>query len=107
MLTGFGEKKDRKYILESIVAPNAQIADGFQTVMVTMKNGDIQAGVIKSETDTALTLQMPDAPAVSLKKEDIKLRENAPSGMLPNLGELLTKREIRDIVEYVATLKAP
>jgi quinoprotein glucose dehydrogenase len=108
-LTGIGARKDRKYLLESIVAPNAQIAEGFQTIMVTLKNGDLQAGVIKSETEKELALQMPipDAPVVTVAKADIKLRENAPSGMLPNLGELLTKREIRDIVEYVASLTEP
>ena len=108
-LTGIGSRKDRRYLLEAIVAPNAQIAEGFQTIMVTLKNGDLQAGVIKAETDKELTLQMPipNAPEVTVAKADIKLRENAPSGMLPNLGELLTKREIRDLVEYVAGLTEP
>lgn len=106
-LTGIAQKKDRKYLLEAIILPNAQIADGFQSVMVTMKSGELQAGVIKSETDTELTLQMPvpGAPAIKVAKADIKARENAPSGMPPGLGDLLTKRELRDIVEYVASLK--
>ena len=91
-LTTIASRKDRRYILESIVAPNAQIADGFQTVMVTMKNGEIQAGVIKGESDSELILQMPEAAPVKIAKSEIKSRENAPSGMLPNLGELMTKR---------------
>ena len=48
---------------------------------------------------------MPGAATVNVKKADIKQRDNAPSGMLPNLGDLLTKREIRDLVEYVASLR--
>ena len=40
-----------------------------------------------------------------MKAADIAKRDTAPSGMIPNLGDLLTKREIRDIVEYVSTLK--
>ncbi len=108
-LTGIASRKDRKYLLESIIAPNAQIAEGFQMVMITKKNGEVQAGLVKSETDTAITLQIPapGVPPTVVAKADIKSRENAPSGMLPNLGELLTKREIRDIVEYVASLKNP
>jgi quinoprotein glucose dehydrogenase len=106
-LTGIGAKKDRRYLLESIVLPNAAIADGFQSVMVTLKDGSIQAGVVKAETDRELTLQMPvpDAPAIKVAKAEIKSRENAPSGMIPGLGDLLTKREIRDLVEYVASLR--
>ncbi len=104
-LTGFGAKKDRAYSLESIVLPNAKTAEGFQTVVVTMKNGDIQAGVIKSEDAAQLVLQMPGTPAVTVKKAEIKSRDAAPSGMPPNMGDLLSKREIRDLVEFLASLK--
>jgi quinoprotein glucose dehydrogenase len=106
-LTGIGAKKDRAFFLESIVLPNATIADGFQLVIATMKNGDIQAGFLKSETDAELVLQPPGTAPVTLKKADIKSREIAPSGMPPNLGDLLTKREIRDLVEYLTTLTEP
>jgi hypothetical protein len=36
---------------------------------------------------------------------NITKRENAPSGMIPNLGDLLSRRELRDIIEYVSSLK--
>ncbi len=104
-LTGIGPKHDRAYFLESIILPNARIADGFQTLVVTMKNGDLQAGMVKSENATELVLQMPGAQPVALKKTEIKARDTAPSGMPPNLGDLLTKREIRDLVEFLASLK--
>jgi quinoprotein glucose dehydrogenase len=106
-LTTVAAKKDRRYILESIVNPNAQIAEGFQTIMVTLANGDIKAGIVKAETAGTITLQMPApgaAPEV-VKKAEIKSRENAPSGMPPGLGELLSKRDLRDLVEYVSGLK--
>jgi quinoprotein glucose dehydrogenase len=106
-LTKVAAQKDRRYLLESIVNPNGQIADGFQNVMFTMNNGDIKAGIVKAETTDALTIQMPAPGAApeTIKKADIKSRENAPSGMPPGLGELLSKRDLRDIVEFVAGLK--
>ena len=106
-MTGIASKKDRRYLLESIVNPNAQIAEGFQSVIVTLKNGEMQMGVPREETATELTLQMtaPGLPPVTLKKNEIQARENGPSGMPPGMGELLTRRELRDILEYVASLK--
>ena len=104
-LSEIGSKKDRAYILESIIVPNAKIAETFQMLMVIMKNGDIQAGLVTSENDHDLVLQMPGTASVTLKKSDIKTREMAPSGMPPNMADMLTKREIRDLVEYVASLK--
>lgn len=106
-LTKVASQKDRQYLLESIVNPNAQTASGFQSVMFTMNNGDIKAGIVKAESGDTLTIQMP-APGVApetIKKADIKTRENAPSGMPPGLGELLSKRDLRDIVEFLAGLK--
>lgn len=105
-LDGLAAHKDRRYILESIVNVNAAIADGFQMVVLSMKDGNTLAGFLKKETDAELTIQVPGEPqSKNVKKTDIKQRDTAPSGMLPNLADLLTKRELRDIVEYCATLK--
>jgi quinoprotein glucose dehydrogenase len=103
-LTGVATRKDRNYFLESIIVPNAQIAEGFRMLVLSMKNGDIQAGMVKKETDQEMVLQLPGAPAVTVKKADIVKTDSAPSGMPPNLSELITKREIRDIVEYLSSL---
>ncbi len=107
-LTDIAAKKDRRYLLEAIVNPNATIADGFQSVMVTMKSGDVQMGVVKEETADTLAIQMPSpgAPLVTLKKAGIATREaSAASGMPPGMGDMLSRRDLRDIVEYVSTLK--
>jgi quinoprotein glucose dehydrogenase len=106
-LTQVGKRADRNYILESIVDPNAKIAHGFDAVICTMTSGDIKAGLLKRETSKALILQppIPGAPEEPVIKVDIKKREAAPSGMPPGLGDLLTYRELRDVVEFVANLK--
>ncbi len=104
-LTGFASNHDRAYILESIVNVNAKIAPNFQMVILTMKDGSVKAGTLKSEENGVLTLANPGMPAEQVKAADVTKRDNAPSGMIPNLGDLLTKRELRDIVEYVSTLK--
>ncbi len=106
-LSKIAATKDRAFILESIIAPNAKIAEGFQTILVTLKSGDVQAGIIKAETADEITLlmPMPDAKPVKVKKADIKSRENAPSGMPPGLDQLLSKSDLRDLVEYVSSLK--
>ncbi len=104
-LSGFAGNHDRAYILESIVNVNAKIAPGFQMVILTMKDGSVKAGTLKSDEKGVLTIQNPGTPAESVKAGDIARRDNAPSGMIPNLGDLLTLRELRDIVEYVSTRK--
>ena len=104
-LDGIAAKRDRRYLLESIVNPSAQFAEGFRMVVCTMKDGTIKAGAIKAETADSLTLQNLNEDPVTLKRQDIAQQDQAPSGMMPGLGELLTPGELRDIIEYCATLK--
>lgn len=105
VLDGIAKTKDRRFLLESIVNVNATIADGFQMVVLTLKDGNVVAGYLKKETDEDLTIQAPSEQPRVVKKADVKQRDTAPSGMLPNLADFLTKRELRDIIEYCATLK--
>ncbi len=104
-LTGLGEKMGREYLLQSLLYPNASIAQGFESVLVTLKNGTTYAGVIKSETDTELEVNSPEDGLLKLKKAEITAREKGLSGMPDGFGGVLTKQEIRNLVEFLATSK--
>ncbi len=104
-LAGAGAKYPRDYILESIVKPNAHIAPGFDTIVLTLKSGGAAAGIVASETADTLTLRNTDNKLIEVKKSDIAKREGAPSGMPEIYGAILTKVQLRDVVEYVASLK--
>ncbi len=104
-LADIGARYPREYLLESIVKPNAHIAPGFDTIVVTLKSGGVAAGIVASETADTLTLRNTDNKLVDVKKSDIAKREGAPSGMPEIYGALLTKSELRDVVEYMASLR--
>ncbi len=104
-LTGIASKRDRAYFLESIVTPNAQIAPGFESVLVTKNNGQQVAGIVRSETATDLVIISPEDGMVTVKKADVKSREKSPSGMLEGVADAIGARDLRDVIEYLATLK--
>ncbi len=104
-LAGLVAKKGREYALESIVLPNRVIAQGFESLLVVMKNGQSFAGLVKGETGEELTLNSPEDGILKLKKADIAKRTPALSPMPETLTEVLTKREIRDLVEFLSTAK--
>jgi len=104
-LTGLIAKQDRAYLLQSIVHPNANIAAGFENVLVTLKNDTTYAGVIKSDTDTELEINSPEDGLLKLKKSDIKAREKGLSGMPEGFGDQLTRQDLRNLVEFIAGLK--
>lgn len=104
-LTGMITRHPREYILESLLYPNKKIAQGFDNVLVVLKNGTAYAGVIKSETGEELELNSPEDGLLKLKKADITSREKGLSGMPEGFGSILTRQEIRDLVEYISTRK--
>ena len=104
-LTGIGSRQTREYLLDAIVYPNKQIAPGFENLIVTLNNGTAYAGLLKGENDTELELNSPEDGLMKLKKADIKSRERGLSAMPEEFRQILTKRELRDLVEFLSTVK--
>ena len=104
-LAGIGGKQKRDYLLESIVLPDKQIAKGFDTVVLELKKGTTVTGVFKSETADEVKLVTPEGKALTVKKSDIEERRRGKSAMPEDLVQKLTKRDLRDLVEFLAGLK--
>jgi quinoprotein glucose dehydrogenase len=100
-----GATQTREYLLESIVYPNKHIATGFESLLVTMNNGAIYGGLLKGESDTELELNSPEDGLLKLKKADLKERKGGLSGMPEELRQVLTKQDLRNLVEFLSSLK--
>lgn len=104
-LTGIGSRHPRDYFLESILYPNRQIATGFESLLVTLKDGSSFAGILKSETQESLVINSPEDGLITVKKAEVVKRDRGLSPMPEELGTILSKRELRDLVEFLATLR--
>ena len=104
-MTGLTAKHGREFLLESIVFPNKSIAAGFESSLITMKNGIEYAGLVKSESATELEFSSPEDGLLKLKKADIAERRRGLSAMPEELVTLLTHRELRDLIEFLASEK--
>ncbi|MBL9172581.1 MAG: c-type cytochrome, partial [Verrucomicrobiales bacterium] len=109
-LTGIGGRRDRPYLLESLVMPNARMAPGFESVVLTLQDGSSLAGTLKRESDAALELDVLDpdtgeARQRILPKASVVSRERGVSAMPDGLAAQLSPFEVRDLVEYLAGLK--
>lgn len=103
-LTTIGSTLSREQILQAMIEPSARIAPGYGTVILKLKGGQEVVGVLTKETESELTITTSDAEPLIIAVGRIEKRENIPSSM-PLMGSVLSKREIRDIVEYLSGLK--
>ncbi|HEY3788097.1 MAG TPA: c-type cytochrome, partial [Urbifossiella sp.] len=99
--------KDRRYLLESIVLPSAHIAKGFETAVFTLADGRVLSGVVKEETKKQVKIVTAEAKELVIPVEDIESRRTGPSAMPDDLQKKLSRRELRDLVEFLASLKEP
>jgi quinoprotein glucose dehydrogenase len=104
-LTGIGAKQTREYLLESIVDPSRQIAKGFETVVLGLRNGTVVSGVLKEENAREIRLMTPEAQSILVAKDEIEDRQSGKSAMPEDLIKHLSKRELRNLIEFLAGLK--
>lgn len=106
-LDGIGGSRDVRYLLESIVLPNARVADGFQTTIVVTDEGRAVSGIVVAEDEEQLALRTADGELVHIPVASIDDRVAGPSSMPADLAEKLSRRELRDLVAWLATLRDP
>jgi quinoprotein glucose dehydrogenase len=104
-LGDIGKRTSREYILESMVAPNHKIAAGFETLIIKLTDGKTHVGIKKGESETEIELLCPPDLRVKLAKAKIASTKTGPSSMPEDLVKLLTKRDVRNLVEFMAQQK--
>ena len=97
-------EKTRDFFLESLLLPSAKIAPGFGTVTLSLSDGRTVSGVLSAEDKKALTMLYPDGKKEVIPVGDVERRSAATSPM-PAVDQSLTPREVRDLIEYLTTLK--
>jgi quinoprotein glucose dehydrogenase len=95
---------DRKQLLEALIEPSKRLAPGYGTVTLTLKDGQKVQGVLIEERSNDILLRTSEAEPLEIPLGRIAKRENSMSAM-PAMGRMITRRELRDLIEYLGTLK--
>ena len=103
VLKGIGKLKSREYLLESLINPAAQLAEGYALTMITLKNGETQAGRVTLETTTDIFFINVAGESFQYPKSELANRTEVQASSMPPMMGILTPFELRDLVEYLAT----
>jgi putative heme-binding domain-containing protein len=107
-LSGIGAKLARQALFESILDPSAGISFGYEAWSLELRNGDEVFGILASETAEELAVRQPSGVTVRIRKADLARRDPQRLSVMPaGLAQLLTRQELVDVVEYLASLKGP
>ena len=93
-------------LYKAIIQPDAAISFDYVGYQIDLKDGSSSIGIIASETDDLLTLRLMGGVNLDYPKNKIKKRSKLKNSlMLPNLHKVMSKDQLRDLVEYLASLK--
>jgi putative membrane-bound dehydrogenase-like protein len=104
-LGNIAETYKRPELAEAIIDPNKTIAQGFKTVVITLKDGGIGMGFVTDEQGGQVTIRDIAAQEHTYQKSDITKREELPTSMMPpGLMMNFTVHEMASLLDYLELL---
>lgn len=103
-LNGIGKRISREQILEALIAPSARLSPGFGMVTLELKGGQKLTGILQGESKAGLKVKVGLEPDKMITTDQIVKKTFSPSSM-PDMKTVLSKKEIRDVVSFLAEEK--
>ncbi len=105
-LSDIGGKLGKDALYESILDPSAGISFGYESWQIELKNGEEVYGLIISETADDLALKTAGGITTRYRKVQIEKRQKQKLSAMPaGLQAAMTKEQLVDLIEYLASLK--
>jgi quinoprotein glucose dehydrogenase len=104
-MNGIANKLSREELLIALVEPSARLSPGYGMVTLELNDGQKLTGTLISETAAGITVKVGADPEKLYSMNQIKTSKMAASSM-PPMGLALSKRELRDLVSFLATLNS-
>ena len=106
-LTSIGASAPVDYLVESLLAPNEKIKEGYHSLIVETTDGEEYSGILLRETPSELTLLDAANQIASIPKQKIANRTTGGSLMPAGLIEGLDASEQMDLFCFLAQLGKP
>jgi len=95
-------RKDRDYLLESIIDPSRFIRKEYVASVVVTVNGRVLTGMIVEDTPSQIVLAGNKNERSTIRREDIEQSHNSPVSLMPdNILKPLKGQELRDLFRYL------
>lgn len=105
-LTAIGAYRNWEWLAESILDPDAEIGHEWTGATVYPYWGETISGMLRANTDSVVTLMIMADEFESFPRDEVERVEISETSSMPrNYGEILTFRQIADIVVYLEILK--
>ncbi len=102
--TSIGASAQVDYLIESLLAPNAKIKEGYNSLVVNTIDGKVVTGIKLRETKTELVLRDAEDKEIVVPVADIDSRKDGRTLMPDGTTDPLTRQELVDLVRFLSEL---
>ena len=105
-LGDIGTRNKPEELIESILKPNAKIAQGFQTFFFKLKNKDRKEGFVTKEGGTEVEIRDITGAATTIALKDVAQRGKLETSVMPEgIAANMTMQEFASLLAYLESLK--
>jgi quinoprotein glucose dehydrogenase len=104
-LTTIARTRDADYLLRSIAQPSADIEAKYRSHMLLLASGQVVKGVIQSQDKDKTVIADSSGKLLTIDSDDIEDSSEQQTSLMPDMTEILSAREVRDLVAYLRSLK--
>ncbi len=102
------QRTDMEMLLLALIAPSAEIREGYTTTIVETKDGATLAGFIADQDKSVLVLRDPAGQTQTINRDRISKEEPLPYSLMPEgLLAGLSDQEIRDLMAFLRSTTPP
>jgi hypothetical protein len=98
----------KEQILLSILDPNREVNPKYSRVNIVTESGQVLAGIITDENESTITLVDSQGKAFPVARADIDELQTSPKSLMPEeLNKEITPAQMRDLIAFLGTRRAP
>jgi putative heme-binding domain-containing protein len=100
-----GRRRDLKYLEESLISPEADVAARYRRIEVVTKSGQSVTGIRPNKDDVSVQVRDQQDALRSFLKDNLReIRRDKPA-LMPSYVATLSRKEIDDVISYLSTLR--
>ena len=104
-LGSVGNLFNREQLIQHIIDPAAEVAQGFQTYQFKLKDGTLASGFVTARDDNTITLRNLAGLSQTIQASAVEKEEVLDVSMMPaGLVDSLTLRQFASLIDYLQTL---
>jgi putative heme-binding domain-containing protein len=105
-LSKVGSRATKAQLLESLLHPSRQIAQGYAAYAAELKDGSVQVGFAVKQGEDETVLKLATGQSVTLRTAEVKELKLLPNSLMPEgLMQSLTAMEIADLLAALESLR--